>query len=134
MSASRVHHAGYVTASIAESVDEYVKATGLVWDGKIIHDPLQMVNVTFLGSGDGQAMIELVEPAGKRSPVNQFLSAGGGLHHVCMEVSDLAAHIESSRAAGCTLVRVPLPAVAFGGRKIAWMKTASGALIELLQA
>ena len=134
MSVTRLHHIGYVTASIAGSVEEYTKATGLVWDGAIIHDPLQMVSVAFLGSGvGGSAMIELVEPAGRRSPVNRFLEAGGGLHHICLEVVDLPAHIEASQAAGCTLVRVPLPAVAFGGRKIAWVTTPSGQLIELLQ-
>jgi methylmalonyl-CoA/ethylmalonyl-CoA epimerase len=132
---SRLHHVGYVTASIAASVDEYTRASGLVWDGRIIHDPLQMVSVAFLGSDDGSsALVELVEPAGRRSPVNQFLTAGGGLHHICLEVSDLRAHIQVSQAAGCTLVRVPLPAVAFGGRKIAWITTSAGQLIELLQS
>jgi methylmalonyl-CoA/ethylmalonyl-CoA epimerase len=134
MSGNRIHHIGYVTASIADSADEYAKATGLVWDRSIIHDPLQMVSVAFLGSGDtGATMIELVEPAGRRSPVNNFLEAGGGLHHVCLEVADLVAHIEASRAAGCSLVRVPLPAAAFRGRKIAWIMTPRGQLIELLQ-
>ena len=134
MSASRFHHAGYVTASIAGSVDEYANATGLAWDGRIIHDPLQMVSVAFLGSGeDGSGLIELVEPAGRRSPVNQFLAGGGGLHHICLEVEDLAAHIESACAAGSTLVRVPLSAVAFGGRKIAWIMSPAQQLIELLQ-
>ena len=134
MSGNRLHHIGYVTASIAASVEEYTKATGLAWDGIIIHDPLQMVSVAFLGScDDGSAMIELVEPAGRRSPVNRFLEVGRGLHHVCIEVADLPAHIEASRAAGCTVVRIPLPAVAFGGRKIAWITTPSGQLIEFLQ-
>jgi methylmalonyl-CoA/ethylmalonyl-CoA epimerase len=134
MKGSRLHHVGYVTASIAGSVDEYIKATGLVWDGRIIHDPLQMVSVAFLSSGDdGSAAIELVEPAGSRSPVNKFLATGGGLHHICLEVIDLHVSIEASSAAGCTLVRVPLPAVAFGGRKIAWITTPASQLIELLQ-
>jgi len=61
------------------------------------------------------------------------LAAGGGLHHICLEVGDLSAHIQACQAAGCTLVRVPLPAAAFGGRKIAWITTPSGQLIELLQ-
>ena len=133
MSATRLHHVGYVTASIADSVEEYTKSTGLVWDGRIIHDPLQMVSVAFLSSADdSSSAIELVEPAGRRSPVNRFLASGGGLHHICMEVAELEAHIEASKAAGCTLVRVPLPAVAFGGRKIAWITTPTGQLIELL--
>jgi methylmalonyl-CoA/ethylmalonyl-CoA epimerase len=134
MSDSRLHHVGYVTASITGSLDEYRRATGLAWDGRIIHDPLQMVSVAFLGSGDeGSLKVELVEPAGHRSPVNHFLETGGGLHHICIEVADLNGQIAASKATGCALVRVPLPAVAFGGRKIAWITTPGQQLIELLQ-
>ena len=139
MNGSRLLHVGYVTASIAGSIagsmDEYIKATGLSWDGRIIHDPLQKVRVAFLGSGDdNSALVELVEPAGSRSPVNQFLAAAAGLQHISMEVADLSKHIEASRAAGSTLAQVPLPAVAFGGRKIDWITTPAGPLIELLQS
>ena len=134
MNGSRLHHVGYVTASIAGCVNEYTKATGLVWDGRIIHDPLQIVSVAFLSSGDDSpTLVELVEPAGPRSPVNEFLAAGGGLHHICLEVAELDAHVEVCKAAGSMLVRVPLPAVAFSGRKIAWITTPTGQLIELLQ-
>ena len=133
MSTSRFHHVGYVTRSIATSVEGYVQCTGLAWDGQIIHDPLQMVCVAFLTSAHaGAGMVELVEPAGRRSPVNKFLESGGGLHHICLEVESLEAHLVSSQAEGATLIRVPLPAVAFGGRKIAWITTKSGQLMELL--
>lgn len=130
---SRVHHAGYVVESIDASIEEYRNSSGLEWDGLVVHDPLQMVRVTFLGSEDA-SRIELVEPAGPHSPVNTFLASGGGLHHVCYEVADLTASIEHCRANGCTLVRVPMAAAAFGGRKIAWMVTATQQLFELLQA
>ena len=130
----QLHHVGYVVASVESSVAEYTKSSGLVWNGRITHDPLQMVRVAFLQSaGDGTAMIELVEPAGRRSPVNSFLARGGGLHHICLEVDELTAEIEAMQRSGGTLVRVPLPAAAFGRRKIAWIKTSAGQLIELLQ-
>jgi methylmalonyl-CoA/ethylmalonyl-CoA epimerase len=131
---SRLHNVGYVVSSIADAVAEYKAALSVDWDGEIVHDPLQMVHVTFLPSNrtDG-ATVELVEPAGRRSPVLKFAEAGGGIHHVCYEVYDLKAQLESAQRAGCMLVRVPLAAAAFPGRKIAWIKTGSGQLIELLQ-
>ena len=52
-----------------------------------------------------------------RSPAQKFAQAGGGIHHVCYEVNDLKAQVESTQQAGCHLVRT---ATAFGGRKIAW--------------
>lgn len=131
---SRLHHAGYVVSSISESVPEFQRALSLEWDGRIVHDPLQFVRVTFLPSNDsGAATIELIEPAARRSPVRAFAEAGGGLHHVCYEIDDLQTQIEASQKAGCTLVRIPLPAVAFNGRKIAWITTPGKQLIEFVQ-
>jgi len=130
----RFHHAGYVVASIEETAPSFARGLGLAWDGAVIHDPLQMVRVTFLPANlSGEATIELVEPAGPRSPVRKFAEAGGGLHHFCYEVDELTTQIAASQAAGGTLVRIALPAAAFGGRKIAWIRTAEGALVEYLE-
>lgn len=134
MSRPRLHHTGYVVASIAESAEPMARALSISWDGVIIHDPLQFVKVTFLPSNQGdESTIELIEPAGPRSPVRKFAEAGGGLHHVCYEVDDLKAQIAACQAGGATLVRVPLPAKAFNGRKIAWVVTAQKLLVEYLE-
>jgi methylmalonyl-CoA/ethylmalonyl-CoA epimerase len=135
MSRSRLHHVGFVVASIADAIGHYQRSLGVAWDGVVIADPLQMARVTFLPSNlSAEATVELVEPAGRRSPVRAFAEGGGGLHHICYEVPDLAAQLVESEAAGNTLVRVPLPAKAFEGRRIAWVRTPAGALIEYLQA
>jgi methylmalonyl-CoA/ethylmalonyl-CoA epimerase len=131
----RLHHTGYVVASIQEAAPRFQQALGLDWDGEIIHDPLQMSDVAFLPSRSAtDSVIELVEPSGRRSPVREFAESGGGLHHVCYEVPDLDAAIRRAEEAGHTLVRFPLPAAAFGGRKIAWVRTDFGLLIEFLQS
>jgi methylmalonyl-CoA/ethylmalonyl-CoA epimerase len=132
------HHVGYVVKSIAEVGEDFSRSIGAEWDGKIIHDPLQEARVTFmfsgLFSGNGQGpSLELVEPAGDKSPLHRFLAKGGGLHHVCYEVDSLATQLQQSRAAGCLVVREPLPAVAFGGRKIAWVYTRQKLLVEYLE-
>lgn len=135
-SGSRFHHAGYIVNAISDSIDEFRSALFLDWDGRIIEDPLQMVRVTFLPANrSGQTTVELVEPAHPRSPVWKFLETNprGGIHHVCFEVKDLKIQLAESRAAGHTLVRVPMPATAFEGRKIAWVRTPSGVLVEYLQ-
>jgi methylmalonyl-CoA/ethylmalonyl-CoA epimerase len=128
------HHVGYVVKSIAEIGEEFSRSIGAEWDGNIIHDPLQEAKVTFLFSGGRQGpSLELVEPAGDKSPLHRFLAKGGGLHHVCYEVDSLATQLQQSRAAGCLVVREPLPAVAFGGRKIAWVYTRQKLLVEYLE-
>ncbi len=130
----KLHHIGYVVPALDAVVEEFRRAFGLEWDGKIFHDPLQMARVTFLSSvGLGTALIELVEAVGKRSPVRKFSDEGGGLHHVCYEVDDLAAQLTASQENGGMLVRVPMPAVAFDGRRVAWIRTAQSVLVEYLQ-
>lgn len=133
MAEPRFHHVGYVVASISESAPKFARSLSLRWDGEVIHDPLQFVNVTFLPANlPTESTIELIEPVGPRSPVRKFAEAGGGFHHVCYEVDELQAQIEYSQTAGATLVRVPLPSKAFGGRRIAWVMTREKLLVEYL--
>jgi methylmalonyl-CoA/ethylmalonyl-CoA epimerase len=128
------HHVGYAVASISDVGREFARSIGAQWDGEIIHDPLQEARVTFLRcAGPGTPAVELVEPAGEKSPLHKFVAKGGGLHHVCYEVDSLDAQLEQSRDAGCLVVKNPLPAVAFGGRRIAWVYTRQKLLIEYLE-
>jgi methylmalonyl-CoA/ethylmalonyl-CoA epimerase len=62
-----------------------------------------------------------------------FLKRGGGLHHLCYEIDDLEDQLALSRAQGGLVVRQPLPAVAFEGRRIAWVYTRNKLLVEYLE-
>ena len=128
-----VHHVGFVIASIAGGIDSFARSVQAVAKSAIIHDPIQDVRVAFLKTPLGGPLIELVEPASEKSPVAKFLSRGGGLHHLCYEVPDLAEQLSAARACRCAVVRSPQPAVAFGGRPIAWVVTREKLLIEYLQ-
>jgi methylmalonyl-CoA/ethylmalonyl-CoA epimerase len=130
----RLLHVGFAIRSIASEVDAFRSSILASWDGKIFHDPLQKVRVTFLQtSSPTDAMVELVEPAADDSPVGQFLKRGGGLHHLCYEVSELDTHLEKMQAVGGIIVKPPLPAVAFKNRRIAWVVTRQKLLLEFLE-
>jgi methylmalonyl-CoA/ethylmalonyl-CoA epimerase len=128
------HHVGFVVASIQNSVKGFAETLEAEWDGVITHDPNQAVRVAFLRSKSASdPLFELVEPAGEKSPVIPFLKKGGGLHHLCYEVADLEKQLELSRSKGGLITRAPMPAEAFGGRRIAWVYTRSKLLIEYLE-
>lgn len=128
------HHVGFVVTTLEESAPDFAKILSASWTGDIFLDPLQRVRVTFLQVAVGQAMIELVEPIGAGSPVQRFLSTkGGGLHHLCYEVNDIKYELKRARLCGGVIVSRPKPAVAFGGRRIAWVLSSSGLLVELLE-
>ena len=104
------------------------------WDGQVIHDPLQRVRVAFFyPAAEGNPTFELVEPADKTSPVSGFLANGGGFHHVCYEIADLESALRSARKIGFVVVSRPTPAVAFDGRRIAWICSKTRLLMELLE-
>ncbi len=130
----RLHHIGFVVASIQESGQSFALGLGADWDGNIVLDPIQKVRVTFLQGRSGtDPLIELVEPADPNSPVTRFLERGGGLHHLCYEVNNLEGHLEFCKSVGSTIIRPPVPAVAFGGRRIAWAVTRKKLLMEFLE-
>jgi len=130
-----LHHVGFIVNSIEEVAVRFAGSIGAVWDHKITHDPLQRVKVSFIGGGNSSSpLVELVEPAGPNSPVDKFLQRGGGLHHLCYEVDRLEEQLSFSRSVGEVIVKPPLPAVAFEGRRIAWVVTKDKLLLEFLEA
>jgi methylmalonyl-CoA/ethylmalonyl-CoA epimerase len=129
-----LHHIGFVVQSIARTAEAFANAIGAHWDANVIHDPLQQVRVTFLSRGVSVPLLELIEPAAPKSPVTDFVAAGGGLHHLCYEVTSLDDELRGARSVGSLVVKRPLPAVAFGGRRIAWVFTRQKLLLEYLEA
>ena len=130
----RLHHWGFVVGDIQAGASGFVTSLGAVWDGVVYEDPQQSVKVTFLTTGDSRPSMELVEPMSEDSPVSRFLqTCGGGLHHVCYEIEDIEAVLANLRARGALITKQPLPAVAFAGRRIAWVITPEKLLVELLE-
>ena len=99
-------------------------------------DPIQKVSVNFLAkSGNDVTEIELIAPLGENSPIQSMLKSGkGGAYHLCFETNDLERALTHAERNGCFVVSGPTPAVAFQGRRIAWICTRSRQLFELVEA
>lgn len=91
----------------------------------------QKVKTAFLSVGD--ANIELLEPISEDSPIAKFIEKKGeGIHHVCLRVDDIEAHLERLKAKGYRLVNEsPVPGA--HGCRVAFLHPAAGrgVLIEL---
>lgn len=129
----RIHHIGYVVADVERAAEGFSQSLGARILTPAIHDPLQKVFVLFLQIPGDVAQWELVAPAGNGSPVAALAARGGGLHHVCYEVADLDGALAQAKAVRGALIRPPKPAVAFAGRRIAWVLTAERLLVEYLE-
>jgi methylmalonyl-CoA/ethylmalonyl-CoA epimerase len=99
-------------------------------------DPIQKVTVNFLAkSAEDVAEIELIAPLAQDSPIRSMLTKdGGGAYHLCFETSDIDRALAHAKKNGCIVVSPPVPAVAFQGRRIAWIYTRSRQLFELVEA
>ena len=79
--------------------------------------------------------IELLHPLGEASPVEKFLAnnPGGGIHHVCYEVGDIDAAIESLVADGARVLGDGKPKTGAHGLPVVFLhpKDFCGTLIEL---
>jgi methylmalonyl-CoA/ethylmalonyl-CoA epimerase len=129
-----LHHLGFAVSSISVAAEAFAASISARWDGEIIHDPIQGVRVAFFHPIDSRnPVFELVEPASDASPVSNFLKKGGGLHHVCYEIDDLDSGLREARGVGLGIVAEPAPAVAFDGRRIAWVCSKKRLLVELLE-
>ncbi len=129
-----LHHVGYVVTSIAESIDRWRQAVLPIFSSEVFDDAIQRARVIFLDlPPDGAVKLELVEPLGPDSPVSNFNQKGGGLHHLCFEVDDIEQQIGKMKLLKAILIRQPQPAAAFGGRRIAWMRTCDKLLVEYLE-
>ena len=130
-----LHHLGFVVPSICSAAEGFAAVISASWDGMVIYDPLQGVRVSFLSPADARnPVFELVEPASEESPVSTFLKKrGGGMHHICYEINDLDSRLGEAPSAGLVVVSTPKPAVAFAGRRIAWVCSRNRLLMELLE-
>jgi len=99
-------------------------------------DPIQKVTVNFLArSHEDVAEIELIAPITGDSPIRSMLAKdGGGAYHLCFETSDIDGALTHAKNNGCIVVSSPVPAVAFQGRRIAWIYTRSRQLFELVES
>ena len=91
----------------------------------------QNVRTAFLSVGD--ANLELLEPSGPDSTIAKYIEKRGeGIHHICLRVDDIEAHLARLRERGYRLINeAPVPGA--HGCRVAFLHPAAGngVLIEL---
>jgi methylmalonyl-CoA/ethylmalonyl-CoA epimerase len=82
----------------------------------------------------GNVLVEFMEPIASDGVIGKFLKRRGeGVHHICFEVDDIEAEVESYLAQGLELVKPGI--VGRQGWRVAFFhpKSTFGMLIELVQ-
>lgn len=128
----KINHLGIATKDIDEALKFWSDALGLEnVHTEIVED--QKVRVAMLPIGESR--VELLEPTSDDSPISKFLEKrGGGIHHIAVEVDDIAASLAQLKAKGMRLIDES-PRIGAEGCLVAFVhpSSANGVLLELVQ-
>jgi len=128
----KLHHIGIAVGSLALARPVFEKLLGKPPESiEVVEE--QKVRVAMFQVGESR--LELLEATSEDSPVARSLAKRGqGLHHIALEVEDLAGTLRKLESAGVRLVDRE-PRRGAGNEQVAFLHPASaaGVLIELVE-
>lgn len=125
------HHVGVACRNLDREQTVF-EAMGYRLEGEPFEDPIQGIRGRFL-TGVGPR-VELVAPLG--SDVNvltNVLGHGVKMYHLAFTTSDMELSLDEAARARGKLMVAPVPAVAFGGQRIAFVFLPNMLLMELIE-
>ena len=128
----KLNHIAIATPNLDEATKTYTDILGVK-----ISTPLDQlehgVRVVFIELPNTK--IELLEPLGEKSPIENFLEKNkkGGIHHICFEVKDINSAILRLKKDGATVLGDGEAKIGAHGNPVIFLhpKDFNGTLIEL---
>ena len=128
----KLNHIAIATPKLDEAVKTYKNMLGVK-----ISSPIDQIDhgvkVVFIELPNTK--IELLEPLGEKSPIENFLEKNkkGGIHHICFEVEDIKSAILSLEKDGATVLGNGEAKIGAHGNPVIFLhpKDFKGTLIEL---
>ena len=128
----KLNHIAIATPKLDEAVKTYKNMLGVK-----ISSPIDQIDhgvkVVFIELPNTK--IELLEPLGDKSPIENFLEKNkkGGIHHICFEVDDINRAILSLEKDGATVLGDGEAKIGAHGNPVIFLhpKDFNGTLIEL---
>ncbi len=127
----KIHHIGYVVRDITKSITEF-KRLGFVLSGKLFNDTERKVRIQLMRNEN--YTIELVSPLSEQSPVFNILTKNNETpYHICFCTDCMNEEIRKLRKQNYLVIEKPNAAIAFNGKKVAFLYHKYIGLIELLE-
>jgi len=129
---ARINHLAIVVEDIQVALGFWRDALGLPL-GKVETNAGEEVEIAFLPLGESE--IELLAPTNDTSGIAKYLAKrGAGMHHVCIEVEDVAETMQRLAAHNIELIN-DVPKTNADGTKYCFVhpKSAFGVLVELYE-
>ena len=125
----KINHVGYLVKNFPAAKAKF-EALGYKASGDT-HDTLRLVDICFM-ERDGY-VIEIVSPYDEKSVVAGMMKKyKNAPYHICYETNDFEHDVNGLIEHGYIKWNEPLPAPAFGGRRVVFLVNHHIGMIELL--
>jgi len=127
----KIDHICFAVKNLGEGIVYWEDVFGYRQMTEIVQNSLQKVKVVFLSKEDS-VLVKLIEPVeGNQSLIN-FVSRGGGFHHLCFRVDNMDEQISELKGKGLLMLVPPQSGEAFNNHNIAFMLARYGLNVELI--
>ena len=126
----RFHHLGIAARRISREQPDW-EMLGYRQEGNRFSDPIQQVAGVFL-AGPGPRL-ELLEPLPGSTVLDGWIDRGVKIYHQAFEVASLEDSLVDMMSRRAKVIVEPVPAVAFGGRRISFVMLQTMHMIELIE-
>jgi methylmalonyl-CoA/ethylmalonyl-CoA epimerase len=128
----QINHVAVVVQNMEEALLFWRDALGMEMN-ELREVPAEKSQVAFLPLSGSE--VELVLPTTEDSGIAKYLAKRGpGMHHICLEVDDIAGMLSRLKSKGMRLINEE-PRTAADGKRYAFIhpESTSGVLVELYQ-
>lgn len=127
-----INHVAVVVDDMEKALSFWRDALGMEMQ-ELRDVPMEKSQIAFLPLEGSE--VELVIPTSKDSGIARYLAKRGpGMHHICLEVDDIAGMLAQLRAKGVRLINEE-PRTGSDGKKYAFIhpESTAGVLVELYE-
>jgi methylmalonyl-CoA/ethylmalonyl-CoA epimerase len=126
-----IDHICFAVKDIEEGITYWEKVFAYEQMTGIVINSLQKVKVVFLRKKDS-VTIKLIEPLKDNQSLVNFVSRGGGFHHICFKCDNIDDGLKDLKNKGLITLVPPQPGEAFNNHEIAFLLAKYGINIELI--
>ena len=126
-----IDHICIAVKDIEEGIAYWEKVFGYRQMTGIVINSLQKVKVAFLKK-ENSLTIKIIEPLKDNQSLVNFVSRGGGFHHICFRCDNINEELKDLKNKGLITLVPPQPGEAFNNHDIAFLLARYGLNIELI--
>jgi methylmalonyl-CoA/ethylmalonyl-CoA epimerase len=126
-----IDHICIAVKEIEEGIGYWERVFGYKQMTGIVVNSLQKVKVAFLKK-ENSLTIKIIEPLIENVSLVNFVSRGGGFHHICFRCDNINDGLKELKEKGLVTLVPPQPGEAFNNHNIAFLLARYGLNIELI--